>query len=244
MRRLLILLLVLLPIVGHILFPNAVRHVIRAIIPSLAPFLFAVVLFVIALLTWLMRTLVESDPDPFFLNLTFFAFAGLCIRGFEFVLGGHKGNGFLDLSWLVGVFVVLLHIVVLKAHMRTTMRHYQKLLTKHRKISCSDPDIEHWANVLLQITGTDFAPGSYRWLEWLLNVFPSEPRERSRRDAFFTLPDTHFRKEPLDTPGLTVDSMAVPPDKRTMLWHWYWITCAASWLIFVVVIWMSQERKS
>jgi hypothetical protein len=213
-------------------------------IHPLAPFLFAVVVFGIALFTWLMRTLVDSDPDPFFLNLTFFAFAGLCIRAFEFVLTANKSNGFLDLSWYAGGLVVLLHVFVLKAHMRTTMRHYSQLLTKYRKVGCSDPDIEHWANVLLQITGTDFAPGSYGWLKWLLNVFPSEPREKSRRDAFSILPNTHFRKEPLDSPGLTVDSMAVPVDKRIMLWHWYWITCAASWLIFVVVIWMSQEGRS
>lgn len=215
----------------------------RATLPSIAPLLFALVLLGIAVFTWFMRALVESDPDPFFLNLTCFAFAGLCIRTGEFMFDGNRGNGLLVLA-LLSALVVFVHVFVLKAHMHTTVAHYQKLLEQYRRDGCENAAIEHWARLLLHVTGTDFAPGVYNWLRWIPIVFPLEPREKSRRDAFSLLPDAQFRKAPRDENGLSARLMEVPASERTTLWRLYWITCVVLWIIFLVVILLSQKEKS
>jgi len=243
MPLIVILILVLLTIAFCASFSAKGREWIRAITPYVRPFAFSLVVLGIALFTWLMRTLVESDPDPFFLNLTFFAFAGQCIRTGEFMLNKNRGPGRSNLLLFLLVFALLMvvcHVFVLKAHMRTTMNHYQELLTQNRKGNCSDHDIEHWSSVLLHVTGTDFFPGSYRWLK----VFPLEPRAKSRIDGFSILPETHFRKAPSDANGFTPESLAVPLEEREWLWHLYWITCLCLWVSFVTAIWMSHRIVS
>jgi hypothetical protein len=246
-RNLLSLLILIIIVLGLIVvyrwFPDTVRDGVHTITPYTSPFAFSLVILVIALFTWFMRTLVESDPDPFFLNLTFFAFAGQCIRTGEFFGDGNRSI-FLLILFLIALLAVGFQVFVLKAHMHTTLKHYKELLTKYRKDGCSDHDIEHWASVLLHITGTDFSPGIYRWLKWLPEVFPSEPRAKSRMDAFSILPETDFQKAPSDETGLTAGLMAVPSEKREALWRLYWVTCVVSWGIFVVAILISQEVKS
>jgi hypothetical protein len=226
--------------------PSTVRDGAHKMTPYINLIVFSIIVFGIALWTWCMRSWVESDPDPFFLNLTFFAFAGQCIRTSEFF---HDGNviqdGYLSnillILLLFGALVVVFQVNVMRAHMRETKEYYIELLQKYRKDGCSDPEIEHWAGVLLRITGTDFSPGIYGWLKGLLAVFPTEPRAKSRVDAHSILPGTSFRKSPPDDEGLTAGLMAVPSERRYTLWHLYWGTCVVSWIIFAVAIWFSQK---
>jgi hypothetical protein len=123
---------------------------------------FFLAVFGIAMLLWFLRTLVESDPDPFFLNFTFFAFAGQCIRTSELLETGRiqPVHGGLLLG---AAIIVAVQVFVMKKHKRITMEHYKTELKSRKTDGCSEREIDHWASVLLQITGVDFHPGGYAW---------------------------------------------------------------------------------
>ena len=181
---------------------------------------------IIAFLIWMMRTWVESDPDPFFLNLTFFAFAGQCIRTSEFIREGRSSAQLLFLL-LCGSVMLVVQVLVMRAHMKTTLKYYKTVLTQNKADGCSEQVIEYWANMLLQITGVDFAPGHYNWLI----VFNTEPREKRRMDAFAILPEGYFQRT-----RFTPQSLIIPTDERKLLWNVYMGICLISWVVFVLAI--------
>ncbi|HKP03384.1 MAG TPA: hypothetical protein VJU77_08505 [Chthoniobacterales bacterium] len=247
MRRIsLILLLLLAVLLGLFValrwFPDTVRNAAPTFSLLTNVFAFSSVVFAIALLSWIMRTLVESDPDPFLLNLTFFAFAGQSIRTIEFIYNGHT-NGFLLFLGLIAVGIVGCQALILRAHMHTTKTHYKALLAEYKKTSCSDHEIEHWASVVLQITGTDFSPGNYFGFKGLEKVFPSGPRAKSRMDALSILPETDFRKAGPSGSGLTAELLVVPAEDRVTLWCLYRRACAAAWIVFMIAILISQKKS-
>src|SRR5262249_6268129 len=106
----------------------------------------------IAMLTWTMRSLVESSPDPFILNLTFFAFVAQCVRSFEFILDA-KSIRVLWVLFLSALLVLALQVIVIRNHRQKTSDHYKVLLTKYKTNASTKADIDHWAGALLQITG-------------------------------------------------------------------------------------------
>lgn len=196
---------------------------------------FIIAILIIAITTWIMRGLVESDPDPFLLNLTFFAFAGQCIRTSELIRDG-AFNGLLALLLLFAFLVVLSQVVIMRAHMKTTLMHYKGLLAKYKTESCIESEIDHWADALLQITGVDFSPGLYRWLA----IAFAEPREKSRKNAFSILPGSRFQVAPAS--DFRAESLIVPVSERRPLWYFYLATCLAAWGIFILAMILSTRK--
>jgi len=181
----------------------------------------------IAILTWAMRSLVEGSPDPFILSLTFFAFVAQCVRSFEFILDA-KSIRVLWVLLLLALLVLTFQVIVIRAHRQRTLDHYKDLLDKHKKEISTKVDIDHWSDALLQITGADVSPGQYRWLSDLFNT--TEPRAKSRNEAFLTLPVSNFSVAPQS--DLTADSLILPEAQRKRLWLWYVLLCVASWVLF------------
>ena len=213
------------------------------ITPYLSTMVFVLVVFGIALVTWALRLWVESDPDPFVLNLTFFAFAGQCIRTSEFYYHDNK-SGWLLVLFLIALFLVLLQSRVLLKHRHKTLDRYRSQLELHKQDNCSPWEIEYWAALLLKVTGTDFSPGSYRRLRWLpvlTEIFATEPRKRRRIEAVQMLPDSHFKKRPTVSSGLNDESLEVPPPERIVWWKLYCWICVASWVIFIWAIRWSEK---
>lgn len=189
----------------------------------------------IALLMWVCRSFVQSDPDPLYLNLTFFAFTAQCLRTVDFA-GDGANESFLIKLLAPGALMVLVQVRIMQAHMKTTLAHYQALLRAHRMPRCSDGDVAHWASILLLITGVDFAPGSYGWLR---SLFDAEPREKRRIEAFSILPKNRFRVD--HESGLTADALTVPLERRRRLWFLYVFTFILSWTVFVIALVKAQK---
>ena len=194
---------------------------------------FAVAVAVIALSLWSLRSLVESEPDPFFLNITFFAFAGQSIRTGEAV-GNKAATGSLFLLLLVAVLFLFLQVVIMRAFVRVTIDHYKDQLEKARREGCPDGEIDRWARLLVKISGTDFSPGSY---SWLTPIFKGEPREKSKRQALSILPDTQFDKR---SEWLTVEGLTISASDRSRLWQFYVLIAVGSWMVFVVALFVSR----
>lgn len=202
--------------------------------PDIDLFIFSIL--VIAIITWILRTLVESDPDPFLLNITFFAFVGQAIRTGELA---HEGNvrGTIIFLMLVALGLVLIQVMVLRAQKTATLEHYKALLDQYKTNSCLDDQIDHWANALLQISGIDFDPKYSSRLEVVVIIFTAEARAKSRREAFSILPSSHFRVTEFDA-----EHLLVPQDRRRKLWRWYLGTCFFSWVCFVGTMIMSTKK--
>jgi len=195
---------------------------------------FIAAVLIIAILTWVLRTLVESDPDPFFLNLTFFAYVGQCIKTSELIRAGCVQRSIIYLI-LLATFTVLIQVMILRTQKRATLAHYKKLLSESKTDKCSDNEIEHWAVSLLHVSGIDFHPGYYKWLKLIAFVF-TEPREKSREDALSILPGGHFN-------GLTPGQLIVGDEPRMKLWYWYLGICLLSWLLFVVEVIVASKKS-
>lgn len=188
--------------------------------------LFFLSILVIAFILWAVRSLVESDPDPFFLNLTFFAFAGQLIRLTELIAENtvtRLHHGLL----LAAVLVVGGQIWVSRQHKNITLDHYKDLLKRHAKKSCQDADIERWSGLLLQMTGVDFWPGGYKWMT-RVPLLQKEPRKKSREQGFLILPNNKF-----ETSQFSSVDLIVPEHKdRKTLWNCYVGFSFVAWILF------------
>jgi hypothetical protein len=197
---------------------------------------FFIAVVVIALILWLVRTVVESEPDPFFLNLTFFAIAGQCIKTGE-EIGKKSATAGLFLLLVTGLLLLWIEVVVVRAHVRVTINHYKDRLNKAKKPGCPTGEVDRWAKLLVKISGTDLSPGSYSWLTILFQG--EEPKERSKEQARDILPDTEFDKESqyLTVTGLTI-SDSDPVRKR--LWLSYMLIPLGSWFVFGWALFVSR----
>jgi len=159
--------------------------------------------FMIALICWYIRTLIESNPEPFFLSFTFFAFAGQFIRLAEVTSGMIKERRMFD-GWgtmvfcvSIGGLLVFAQKRVMNGHRWITKHHYKTVLstglvetnnlTREKRLLV----VDSWSEVLLRITDVDLFPRGYAWLKrW----FPEkeEPKERSREFALTVLPRQEF----------------------------------------------------
>jgi membrane protein YqaA with SNARE-associated domain len=197
-------------------------------------FLFAVML--IAFLVWLVRANAESDPDPFLLNITYFAFAGQCVLLAELLFEG-RGVAII-LPTVVSLVLVFLQLVILKQQFVVTKEHYKALLKKYYISSSAtkitDEQSEYWSKVLIRITGIDFYPELYK--KYQMGV-KGGPREERRRQAISILPNGQFRKIDEDVTttetGFTTEALTVPVENRQLLWKLYYFTCILTWISFI-----------
>lgn len=204
--------------------------------------------FLIALLCWYLRTRIESNPEPFFLSLTFFAFAGQFIKFAEstaLVIARERvfpGYGKMVILVACGVGTVVAQAYVLKVHMQITTAHYTGLLDQYAKPGHKD-HVDRWANVLLRITDVDFFPGGYGWLK---QFFPTktEPKLRSRNLAVLALPSKEFRVSSDGTgDGITAKLLEVPPTSQRRFYWWSYVAlCGLAWLWFLLAMMLSPQN--
>jgi len=199
---------------------------------------------VIALFCWYLRSRIESDPEPFILGLTFFAFAGQFIRTAEWtseiiVKGRVPGYGTIVILLLLGLFTFIGQAFVMKTHMLITTDHYAALLRKHHLKPGQDHQIDRWTTVLLRVTDTDFFPGGYRLLKEFLPI-KTEPRERSRKLAVSVLPTKEFR---ISAEAISAEALIVPASRRRKFYWWlYVVLCILSWTWFIWVMMIPREQ--
>ncbi|MBC8029037.1 MAG: hypothetical protein H7Z16_02915 [Pyrinomonadaceae bacterium] len=202
---------------------------------------------VIALFLWYLRSNVELQPDPFFLNLTFFAFAAQCIRTVEALQTG-KANRLLFIYFGAALVLLGLELVVIRKHGSLTILQYEKQLKKanleviaNAKEGSDEKawptgEINRWAKLLVKISGTDFLPGSL-WLLALASMFEGEPKEKSKDEAVSILPEAHFIRT---SKHLELGQLKVPDTERRRYGFLYILFAALSWLVFVGALFASR----
>ena len=188
----------------------------------------------IALLAWLVRSFAESEPDPFLLNFTFFAFAGQCILTVELIREGNPRGIVLGLD-LLAVILVIVQILIFQAQTSRTLEHYKDILEKNNIGGCSPDEMERWAAALVRITGVDFYPEFYRILSKGLG-----PRDKQRKQAVSILPRDKFK---CDEGGVTSATLTIPAQERKVLWRLYAGICILSWAVFVACILVARGHQ-
>jgi hypothetical protein len=181
----------------------------------------------ITLLVWLVRSIAESNPDPFLLNLTIFAFAGQCVATAERVREANA-SGVVFALLLIAVILLLLQAFIIRTEWATTIRHYKEVLESNKVGELSSAEIERWALLLLRITGVDFYPEFYMGI----TAGPRHgPRHNLRKQAISILPPSEFK---VGSSGVTASALIVPAHERKWLWRTYVLICMLSWSVFIV----------
>lgn len=238
-------------------------HTMTLSIGSINSIGFVVGVFIIAIGCWWLRSQIQSNPEPFWLSLTFFAFAGQFIRFAEAtfrVIATQKtfpGYGRMFFLVALGIVFVLVQAVVMAGHVQMTKRHYTSLLDPHLS---SDTLRSLWTEVLLRVTNVDLHPGGYQWLR---KMFPAneEPKERSRKLAFAVLSregvisdgaagksleeseTTLLERTRTSDKPITIEALIVPDTRgRTVYWWSYVLLCILSWVAFLVAMTISQPE--
>lgn len=188
----------------------------------------------IALIAWLVRSFVESNPDSFLLNITFFAFAGQCVFAAQMIREG-LSIAVLSVLLLIGLSLLLLQVLIFRAQALKTLEYYQRILNENKLGSLTASEIAHWATLLIRITGVDFYPEFYSPTKG----FGRGPREKRRKEAISILPQDRFK---CGSDGLTIDSLVVPPEERRLLWRSYAFTAISAWLFFIVSVLVTSRR--
>jgi hypothetical protein len=200
---------------------------------------------VIALALWFLRSVLELQPDPFFLNVTFFAFAAQCIRTIEAWQTGRTNAGVW--TFFAAALVLLgLELAVMRKHERLTISHYEeKLAAANREVIANAKDegtkrpmkvgeIYRWAKLMVKISGTDFLPGSL-WL--LAKLFEGEPKEKSKEEAVSILPETEFNQT---SKYLTSEELTVSDSELRLFGFLYVLFPCLSWAVFVGALFASR----
>ncbi|MBK7394042.1 MAG: VTT domain-containing protein [Chloracidobacterium sp.] len=190
----------------------------------------------IAFFAWLVRTLAESEPDPFLLNFTFFALAGQCILTAELARAGHLSVSILGLL-LLAVIIVILQIVVVRQQYSATVDYFETYLKQNKKATCTDTEVEHWAEVLVRIAGIDFFPEFYGVLN---KVFKTRARTKRRKQALRILPEDKFT---IGENGVIIENLEVPEADRKWLWRAYALLCFLSWGSFVWCVLLARKEN-
>jgi membrane protein YqaA with SNARE-associated domain len=190
---------------------------------------FVIAVVGIAVLVWGVRSIAESEPDPFVLNFTFFAFAGQCVLTAELAKQDKVSATILGLA-LAGIIILLAQIFVFRGHFSKTIDHYKELLKKHKPDKYNDAEIERWADVIVRITGVDFWPQLYKgWSKG----FGSGPRGKRRSQALMMLKEGEFD---CTENGITEEKLTVPENDRKWPWRLHAFLCFLSWVVFVACI--------
>lgn len=170
------------------------------------------VVFSVALLFWVVRSINEAEPAPLLSTLTYFAFVGECILIIE-MLREDLVKGPVLALFPLDLLLLLCQIYIIRAQRVATFDHYVRVLDENRIGNIKSADIEKWANVMLRITGVDFYPEFYYEI-----LKGSNPRERRRSQAVWILPPAEFR---LGAAGISLESLLIPPQDRRFLWRAY-----------------------
>jgi membrane protein YqaA with SNARE-associated domain len=195
---------------------------------------FVVAIFGIALLVWGVRSIAESEPDPFVLNFTFFAFAGQCVLTAE-LARLDKINGTAAGLALLGFITLLVQIAVFRGQVYKTTEHYKTLLQKFNPDKYNDAEIDKWAEAIVRITGVDFWPQLYQG--WS-SSFGSGPRGKRRSQALMVLNNGGFK---CGEGGLTAEALTVPEDIRTWPWRFHAFLCFLSWAVFIACMQVAKR---
>lgn len=183
----------------------------------------------ISLLSWLVRSFVESKPDSFLLNFTFFAFAGQCVFTAERILQGTVSAPLVAFL-LIGLSLLLFQVLIFRAQAQKTLEHYQMVLKRNKIADLSDAEAKRWATILLRVTGVDFYP------EFYLPISKGRrrgPRHERRREAISVLPSNLSR---CGEEAVTPDTLLVPAGDRRWLWRLYAYATLWAWMVFVASI--------
>lgn len=198
---------------------------------------FVGIVVAIAIFAWLIRSLVESEPDPLLLNLTFFAFAGQCVLTSE-LIGENKPVDVIKLIWwldLITFILVLIQVRIVMAHTSTTIEHYEKLLRDNK---ADENKIGEWAEILFRITGTDLFPQFYQ--EYFKIRFLKNTPGRRRRQAISILPRELFKE---NNHKIDEEALLIEADDRKWLWRIYAGVCLIAWILFIVCIVVGRKHQ-
>lgn len=182
---------------------------------------FVGVMLIIGVMAWLFRTVVEGEPDPFLLNLCFFAFAGQAVWVLEQALTGNESWP-LYVLFLVSVALLILEVLVYRRQVQKTREHYEEVLRGRLRAGVNEQIVGPWAEICLRITGVDFWPELYKDL---VPLFSNQgPRKRRRKQAIRVLPVNDF-----DLPS--ADDLEVNQDDRRWLWRSYALLSVGMWIL-------------
>lgn len=183
----------------------------------------------IAFVAWLVRSIVESEPDPLLLNLTFFAFAGQCVLTAELMDQAKSMNEMKPVLWLdfVALFLVCLQITIVRAHEWVTRERYKSILKDN---GVDENKIELWSVALFRITGADLFPQFYQTfppIRFLRNL-PAQRRDQAILILRELFKDKNY--------NIDAEALKVNADDRKWPWRWYEIVCALTWISFIFCI--------
>lgn len=195
------------------------------------------VVVAIAIFAWLVRTSIESEPDPLLLNLTFFAFVGQCVLTSE-LLGENKPVHVIRLIWLLDLITFILVFVQVRiviAHGSTTIEHYEKLLRDNK---ADENKSVQWAEMLFRITGADLFPQFYQ--KYFKIRFLKNTPGRRRKQAISILPRELFKgnEHKIDEEALLIEA-----DDRKWPWRIYAGVCVIAWILFIVCIVVGRSHQ-
>jgi hypothetical protein len=191
----------------------------------------------IAFVAWLVRSIVESEPDPLLLNLTFFAFAGQCALTAELIDQAKSMNDIKRVLFL-DVFAFLLvwvQVTVVKAHEWVTRERYKSILTDN---GVDANKIEPWSVALFRITGADLFPQFYQKyvaIRFLRNL-PAQ-----RRDQAVLILRELFKDK---NHNIDAEALKVNADDRKWLWRLYEVVCLLTWVLFFYCLYYSRKDTS
>lgn len=191
---------------------------------------FVGIVVAIAIFAWLVRSSIESEPDPLLLNLTFFAFAGQCVLTGE-LMGENKPCDLIKLIWLLDLItfiLVFIQVRIVMAHASTTIEHYERLLKDNE---AREDKIGQWAEILFRITGADLFPQFYQRF-FRLRFFKNTPGRR-RRQAISILPRELFKE---NNHKINEAALLIAADDRKWPWRIYAIVCLMAWILFIACI--------
>jgi membrane protein YqaA with SNARE-associated domain len=194
--------------------------------PLIYSLIFVAVVVFIAFLAWLIRSSVDSEPDPLLLNLTFFAFAGQLVLTVELFNKSPVLNTILILLDAIALLVVLGQSRIVQGHATKTVSHYETLLSD-RGVDVNQASI--WAKILLHITGVDFYPEFYQQHVNIRFLKLNTPEDR-RRLALRILSSDLFKDQ---TDRIKESDLLIRTDERVGPWRLYVRVCVAAWVLFI-----------
>lgn len=190
----------------------------------------------IAIFAWLVRSSIESEPDPLLLNLTFFAFAGQCVLSAD-LMGENKPID-LKLIWLLDLItfiLVFIQVRIVMGHASTTIEHYERLLRDNK---ADENKIGQWAEILFRITGADFYPQFYqKWFK--IRLLKNTPGRR-RKQAISILPGELFKENNHKIDG---EALLIEADERKWPWRIYAGVCVMAWILFIVCLVVGRNHQ-
>jgi len=188
---------------------------------------FPLVIFAVAFLAWLYRTLAntDTDPEPIILNLTLFAGIGTVVN---LVVHTSRGEtiGLLFVGLLMlAVLLLAVQVFIYRTQMVMASQHIREVLANRLRNAASVEEIDTWAKIASTLVKIDFFPEFYKKL-----AHGSGPRSRKRQQLVNFLPDSVFDKS-----KLRAEDFEVPENARKKWWRLYFAVCVFAWVVYLTV---------